>query len=121
VKVRRIAWVGIRTDEYDATVRLFRDVIGLPVEFAEAATTELSAGDDRVQIFAPGHRYHGFFGEHASGPVPLFEVDDLRAAQQKLEETGIRLVGSIERDANWEWLNFRGPDGNLYELASRRG
>jgi hypothetical protein len=33
----------------------------------------------------------------------------------------ISVIGEIGRDKTWEWLHFRGPDGNLYELASRIG
>ena len=119
--VRRIAWVGLPTDRYDDMVRLLRDVMGLRVEFAEDQTAELSLPNDgRVQVFGPGHAYHDFFRGQASGPVVLFEVDDVHAARSELETAGVELIGAIEHDREWEWLHFRAPDGNLYELASRR-
>ena len=68
---------------------------------------------------APGDPYYEFFGEHATGPVPLFEVDDVHAARLELEAAGVEIVGEPGRDSNWEWIHFRAPDGNLYELASR--
>jgi hypothetical protein len=34
--------------------------------------------------------------------------------------TASRFVGDLGRDSRWEWIHFRAPDGNLYELASRR-
>ena len=68
---------------------------------------------------APGDPYHAFFREQASGPVPLFEVDDVRAARRELEAAGIEIVGTAGRDSAWEWIHFRAPDGNLYELASK--
>jgi catechol 2,3-dioxygenase-like lactoylglutathione lyase family enzyme len=68
---------------------------------------------------APGDPYYEFFAEHASGPVPLFEVDDVHAARRELETAGIEIVGPPGRDSAWEWIHFRAPDGNLYELASR--
>jgi catechol 2,3-dioxygenase-like lactoylglutathione lyase family enzyme len=102
-------------------VRLFRDVMGLAVEFEEPTTTELSLpSGDRVQVFAPEDPYFEFFGEQTSGPVALFEVDDVDAAHAELAAAGIEIVGGTERDSNWEWLHFRAPDGRLYELASRR-
>jgi hypothetical protein len=67
-----------------------------------------------------GDPYFAFFSEQASGPVALFEVDDVHVAHSELIAAGIEVIGSIERDSNWEWLHFRGPDGNLYDLASRR-
>ena len=55
----------------------------------------------------------------ANGPVPLFEVDDVHRAQAQLEAAGIEIVGHLGRDSTWEWIHFRAPDGNLYEMASR--
>jgi catechol 2,3-dioxygenase-like lactoylglutathione lyase family enzyme len=100
-------------------VHLLRDVMGLTVEFEEPTTIELSLpSGDRVQVFAPGDRYFDFFRRESSGPVALFEVDDIHAAYAALTAAGIEIVGTLERDSNWEWLHFRAPDGNLYELAT---
>jgi catechol 2,3-dioxygenase-like lactoylglutathione lyase family enzyme len=121
MEVLRLCWLGIRSAEYDATVRLLRDVLGLRPEFEHATTAEFSLpSGDRVQVFGPGDRYFDFFERHANGPVALFEVDDVRSARAELAAAGIELIGEIEHDAAWEWLHFRGPEGNLYELASRR-
>jgi catechol 2,3-dioxygenase-like lactoylglutathione lyase family enzyme len=121
VEVRSIAWVGTRTDNYEAMVGFLRDVLGLRVAFEEPTTVELATtAGDRVQVMAPGDPYHAFFAEHATGPVPLFEVDDVHAARAELEIAGIEIVGEPGRDAGWEWIHVRAPDGNLYELASRR-
>ena len=119
MKALRLAWLGIRTDDYDATLRLFRETLGLATEFEERDTVELSLPDGaRVQLFARGHRYHEAFA--GSGPVPLFEVDDLDEAERRLRAAGLE-AGERDRDAAWEWFGFRGPDGNLYELARRLG
>jgi hypothetical protein len=107
--------------EYEPMVRLLRDVMGLSVEFEEPTTTELSLPNgDRVQVFAPGDPYFDFFNKQASGPVALFEVDEIHTARAELAAAGMEIIGAIEQDSNWEWLRFRAPDGNLYELASRR-
>ena len=113
-----LIWLGIPARRYAQTVQLFRDVLGLRVELEEEGTTELSLPDGaRVQVFAPGHRYHEAF-DH---PVALFEVDDVHEARRLLDAAGVEMVGSIEQDQAWEWITFRGPDGALYELGSRRG
>jgi catechol 2,3-dioxygenase-like lactoylglutathione lyase family enzyme len=115
-----IRWLGVRAGRYDEMVGFLRDVLGLDVVFEEEGTTELSLPDgNRVQVFGPGHHYHRFFGEQATGPVPLFEVDDLEEARRTIEAAGIELLGAAERDSAWEWLHFRAPDGNVYELARR--
>jgi catechol 2,3-dioxygenase-like lactoylglutathione lyase family enzyme len=120
VKALNVRWVGIRTDNYREMVGFLRDVLGLTTNFEEPTTVELATTEgDQIQVMAPGDPYYEFFGEHATGPVPLFEVDDVHAARLELEAAGVEIVGELGRDSNWEWIHFRAPDGNLYELASR--
>ena len=120
MKVLNVRWVGIRTDNYREMVGFLRDVLGLTTNFEEPTTVELATTEgDQIQVMAPGDPYYEFFGEHATGPVPLFEVDDVHAARLELEAAGVEIVGEPGRDRNWEWIHFRAPDGNLYELASR--
>lgn len=121
LNVRRLAWLGIPTELPDDTIRFFRDVLGMRVEFEQDATTELSAENgDRVQVFGPGDAYFEFFRAHSSGPVALFEVADAEAARAELKTAGAEVVGDLEHDHAWTWIHVKGPDGNLYELASRR-
>jgi hypothetical protein len=45
-----------------------------------------------------------------------FQVEDVRAAKQELESNGIEFMTEIFGDDEEAWVNFRGPDGFLYEL-----
>ena len=120
MEVLNVRWVGVKTDRYEAMVGFLRDVLGLRINFEEPTTVEFTTSEgDEIQVMAPGHPYYDFFGEHAAGPVPLFEVDDVDAARSELEAAGIELVGTAGRDSDWEWIHVCAPDGNLYELASR--
>ena len=120
MEVKNIRWVGVRTDRYDEMAGFLGDVLGLRTSFQGPTTIEFTTSEgDRVQVMGPGDPYYGFFGTHASGPVPLFEIDDVRSARAELEAAGVELVGETRRDDRWEWIHVRGPDGNLYELASR--
>jgi catechol 2,3-dioxygenase-like lactoylglutathione lyase family enzyme len=121
MEVRNLRWVGVQTTQYQAMVSFLRDVLGLRVNFEEPTTIEFSTSEgDQVQVMAPGDPYFDCFERHASGPVPLFEVDDVHAARTELEAAGVEIVGPAGRDSNWEWIHVRAPDGHLYELASRR-
>jgi catechol 2,3-dioxygenase-like lactoylglutathione lyase family enzyme len=121
VRVRNIRWVGVATESYEAMRAFVEHVLGLRAEFDEPTTVEYSTDEgDELQLMAPGDPYFDFFTAQARGPVPLFEVDDVHEARRELEAAGIEIVGELGRDSNWEWLHFRAPDGNLYELASRR-
>jgi catechol 2,3-dioxygenase-like lactoylglutathione lyase family enzyme len=120
VEVRNIRWVGVPAQDYDGMVAFVRDVLGLRVNFEDRTTAEFSTLEgDEFQIMAPGDPYYELFTQHASGPVPLFEVDDVHLARGELEEAGIEVLGDTGRDSRWEWIHFRAPDGHLYELASR--
>ena len=120
MRVIRLAWLGIPTNNYPAMVSFLRDTMGLRVEFDEPATTELSLpNDDRLQVFAPGHPYFAFFQDHAQGLVPLFEVEDAQQAAAELRAAGADVIGNPDSDGNWTWIHVRAPDGNLYEFASR--
>ena len=120
MEVRNIRWVGVPTQNFDAMVAFLQQVLGLHVNYQEPTTVEFSTSEgDEIQIMAPGDAYYDFFIENAAGPVPLFEVDDVHRARHELEEAGVEVIGSTARDGRWEWIHFRAPDGNLYELASR--
>jgi catechol 2,3-dioxygenase-like lactoylglutathione lyase family enzyme len=120
MSVLGIRWIGVCAEQYDEMVGFLRDVLALPMAFEDEATAEFAlANDDRVQVYGPGHRYYELFGAAGGGPVPLIEVDDLQATRMELAAAGVELIEETQRDASWEWLTFRGPDGNLYELASR--
>jgi hypothetical protein len=120
VKVLRLCWLGEPTGDYLEMVRFFRDALHVRIASEERTGDEPAAeGAEPVQVFAPGDPTFTFLGEFPVGPVALFEVDDLQTARLELLAAGVELTGDVERDATWEWLNFRAPDGNLYELASR--
>jgi catechol 2,3-dioxygenase-like lactoylglutathione lyase family enzyme len=119
--VRRMRWLGIATERDEAMVAFLRDALGMRVAIEEPGTVELAtAGGDTVQVFGPGHRYHAFFARHASGPVPLFEVDDLEAVRTAIERAGAEILGDVDDDDAWTWINVRAPDGNLYEFGAPR-
>jgi catechol 2,3-dioxygenase-like lactoylglutathione lyase family enzyme len=120
MEVRNIRWIGVPTENYDAMRELLERVMGLRVNFDDPTTVELVTTEgDEIQLMAPGDPYFDFFLDNARGPVPLFEVDDVHAARAELESAGIAIIGDVGRDSRWEWIHFRAPDGNLYELASR--
>jgi catechol 2,3-dioxygenase-like lactoylglutathione lyase family enzyme len=120
MEVRNLRWVGVPTRHYAEMTSFLREVLKLRIGFEEPTTVEFVTSEgDEIQIMAPGDPYFAFFEEHAAGPVPLFEVDDVHAATRELEAAEIEIVGPPGRDSRWEWIHFRAPDGNLYELASR--
>ena len=115
--IKGLAWLGNRTDRYDAMLSFYRDTMGLELDHHEPDFSVFSLPDgSKVEIFGPSDESHAHFD---SGPVGGFLVDDIDAARAALENGGAEFIGGVQR---WEptgdaWAHFRAPDGNVYELT----
>ena len=120
MQVKRVAWLGTRTERFDETSAFFRDVLGLPVFYEEPgfAMLQLPGADrDFVEIFAPDNPNGAFY---STGPVAGLLVDDIEESRAELEAAGVELLGSIHWLASLEgygWFHVRGPDGNVYAIV----
>lgn len=116
MEIKGLTWVGTRTTEYSAMVRLFQDVLGLQLahERHDFAVFQTSNGDT-VEAFGPSDIDHRHFD---AGPVVGFHVDDVAAARVELEAAGaVELIGPLR---SWPGgtasQHFRASDGNVYEV-----
>ena len=114
--LRGVAFIGVRTDAFDATTRLYREVLGL-VPYRSDGTSERYrlADGTALHVYGPTDRDHSWFGP---GPVVGFLVDDVTATRAHMEADGITFVTQIEKADGDTWCHFRGPDGSLYEILS---
>jgi predicted enzyme related to lactoylglutathione lyase len=119
MQVKRLGWLGTRTENFDETTRFFRDVLGLAVEHEEDGfgMYRLPGGDrDYVEVFATGDPDVDFY---ATGPVVGLVVDDIENARSQLAAHGVELIGDItwsSRHDGYGWFHVRGPDGNVYGM-----
>ncbi len=125
--VRRIGFLGTRTDHFSETTRFFRDVLGLATYHEEPDFAMLSlpsAEHDFVEIIGPdpeGLEFH--VATYTTGPVPSFVVGDVAAARVELEAAGVELLDDITWSRSIEglgWFHFRGPDGYVYGMQGSR-
>lgn len=113
--VKRLGWLGVRTEGFDDMVGMLRDVMGLSLELEEPgrAMFKLPNGDPVDVFHTSVERYRNF----TTGPVVGFVVDDVERGIRELAEAGVE-VYDVQRGDGFMWAHFRGPDGNLYELQS---
>jgi catechol 2,3-dioxygenase-like lactoylglutathione lyase family enzyme len=115
MKVKGIAWLGTRTANFDAMVKMYKNLMGLDIAHQEPgfAVLRLPNGD-KVEVFGDDSAYNTFF----TAPVAGFLVDDIASARAEMEAQGIEFIGPIEtaEDGN-AWSHFRAPDGFIYELT----
>lgn len=109
-----IGFVGLRTSAFEATVAVFRDVLGLvPArETPDLAGFRLADGT-LFEIYGPGDEFHGFF---ETGPVVGFRVASFDAARARLAAAGIGFIGEPQHADGTSWQHFRLPDGTIAEI-----
>jgi predicted enzyme related to lactoylglutathione lyase len=114
VEVKRLSWLGIRTEKFEEMTDFLEGALGLRKEISEPGRVmfRLPIGDP-VDVFDSGDERYLHF---TTGPVVGFLVDDVEAASSELEAAGGELVGPVHRGDGFMWAHFRAPDGNLYEL-----
>jgi lactoylglutathione lyase len=115
VKVKSFSWVGVSTNNFDDSIRFFRDLLGLEVwvQSEQQAILKTATGQ-QLEIFGGNSREQ----ELAASPVVAFEVDNIDAARQELRAAGIELIGDIGRWNGFAWQYFRSPDGHIFEIKS---
>jgi len=113
--VKRLGWLGVRTERFDEMVGLLRDVMGVSLELEEPGRAMFTlANGDPVDVFHTSvDRYEMF----TTGPVVGFVVDDVELGAGELAQAGVE-VFEVQRGDGFMWAHFRGPDGNIYELQS---
>ena len=109
--------VGIRTEGFEETARFFREVMGLEETRRERDVVGFAFPDGtEMEVWRPEDEFHSFFG---AGPVVGLRVD-VEEAGAAMETAGVEFLGPVQRSGRSVWSDFRGPDGNVYEIIARR-
>jgi catechol 2,3-dioxygenase-like lactoylglutathione lyase family enzyme len=113
--------LGVRTEAFDETTALFRDVLGLSLQYEESGFSMFALPDadrDFVEVFSASRK--DLAATYTTGPVVGLLVDDLDEARAELEAAGIELLDEIQSVGTLEgyrYFHFRGPDGNVYAMV----
>jgi predicted enzyme related to lactoylglutathione lyase len=112
MRVRKIGFVGTRTERPEAMAAFLEHVLGLTAEHVGNDMWAFRLPDGGVaEVFGPSLNDH-----LTTGPVPEFQVDDVEAATEELRRSGVEIVFGPQRseEAGLAWTHFRAPDGNVY-------
>ena len=126
MRVRRIGFLGVRTDRVAETTTFFRDVVGLAaVGTSESRTvTQLpTARWDFVEVFGRDFGDERLIPAEVEGIFVAIFVEDVDEARRDCEASGVEILGeTIWADrafgnpdyAGIAWFFVRAPDGNIY-------
>jgi catechol 2,3-dioxygenase-like lactoylglutathione lyase family enzyme len=115
--VRRIAWLGVRTDHAEAMAAFLQTTLGLHLEHSDEGQWVFSLPDgSKAEVFSSESPHNEHFG---LAPVAGFYVDDVAAAAEELRRAHVEIVHGpvFADDGDAAWVHFRAPDGNLYEFT----
>ena len=112
--VTGVGFVGLRSDQFSEMVRLFRDVIGVPLTRETSVMAGFRLGDStELEIYGPADEFHSFF---TSGPVVGLRVSDFDAARARMLSAGVEFIGAAQHTSGTSWQQFRCPDGTVLEI-----
>jgi catechol 2,3-dioxygenase-like lactoylglutathione lyase family enzyme len=119
MSVQRVDFVGIRTERFEETVALFRDVLTIPVTRKTDGLVGFQLADGTtLELYGPSEDFHAFF---TTGPVVAFRVDDFPAVRRAMIDAGVEFLGDMQSaDGNF-WQHFRAPDGTILEISGPGG
>ena len=132
MKVKRIGFIGTRTEHVDEMTAFFRDVLGLEERYTQADWTisQLPSGSfDLAEVYGSDLRDERLLPNDVSAPMITFVVDDVVAARAEVEAAGIEILGDIVWAAQafenpaYEgiaWIFVRAPDGHVYGIQQAR-
>ena len=111
--VRQLRLV-VTADDYDAALRFYRDVLGMPEQAAfsspDGRVAILEAGVATLELADAGHADYVDeveVGRRVAGHIRVaFEVDDAAAATARVVEAGAELIAEPTRTP-WDSLNSR--------------
>ena len=112
--IHGIGFVGMRTEYFDETVWLFRDVIGVPMTRREDGLVGFTLGDGTpLELYGPEEEFHDFF---TTGPVVGFRVDDFDKTRAAMIAADVTFIGEPQHANGTSWQHFYCPDGTVAEI-----
>ena len=115
MRVLGISWAGVVAEDFTDAVRFFNERMGLPIAYRSPDHDVVHfrfPNDDLFELFGPDTAH----ADLERGITIAFEVDDIEAARQEMEQAGVEFVTDIDTWEDEAWCYFAGPDDRLYEL-----
>jgi len=114
VAVEGLDFLGLRSDQFTEMVRLFHDVIGIPLARESIGMAGFQLGDGTVlEIYGSADQFHSFF---TTGPVVGLRVGDFDAVRARMLAAGVEFIGAVQHADGTSWQHFFCPDRTVLEI-----
>jgi metallothiol transferase len=111
-KIKKIYAVWIYMMNLDESKKFYEDIIGLKFKFRKGNWIEFDLGETSFALLQ----------RHRNEPLQpqktriMFQVDDIKTMQKRLEENGVRVIAGIRNHSYGKLLTFEDPNGHWLEL-----
>jgi catechol 2,3-dioxygenase-like lactoylglutathione lyase family enzyme len=116
VKIERVDFVSVLTQDIPRAKRFYSEVLGLEIESEGEHDMELRLGQVTLDVFDPSSIGQEFAPNSAGIAI---RVDDVEAARHELEAKGVAFDGETVETGVCRQAWFKDPDGNALMLHRR--
>jgi lactoylglutathione lyase len=120
----RVAYAILFVDDLEASIRFYRDTLGVPLRFSTETYAEFATEGAKFALFVRAALPDLIGVEVPSGPAPwpqgeiAFFVEDPDAEHERLVRAGVTILAPpTDRPWGERTLHVSDPDGNVVELT----
>ncbi len=116
MKVERVDFVSVLTQDIARAKRFYAETLGLPIETEGEHDMEFTLGQVTLDVFDPSSIGEAFAPSPAGFAIRVPDVD---AARAELEAKGVEFQGETIETGVCRMAFFKDPDGNALILHRR--
>lgn len=118
MKINGLSWLGTRTNKFADLCDFYENTMGLiPMTVEEHRRVYRLDDGSAIAVFDEELESHQHF---TTGPVVGLLVDNVEEARANMEAKGVEFLSPVlGTRGESRWSQFRGPDGNVYEIIER--
>ncbi len=117
MNVKGIIWAGLSVADIAASIKFYRDIVGLRLLRNGEGWAHFDAGNGALFELTKGGVASATAKNVTQQAVVIgFLVDDLEQTVNELERRGIPFLSEIGSYKNQSWTQFSDPEGNRIEV-----
>lgn len=114
---KKVDDVFFNVDDMAEAVAFYRDTLGLPVQYESDDWVELDAGNVVIALRRYGSGPEGRPElDVGDGATIVFQVDDIEATREALENEGVEFIGGIFEYGDVRLAAFKDLNGNVLQI-----
>lgn len=118
--MRTVQYLILYVQDLEASIRFYRDIVGIPFKFSEHGYAEFAAGAVKLGLYQRTRLPELIGREPSDGPAGeiLVPVESADTEAERFRAAGAEILsGPVDRPWGHRTVHVLDPDGNVVELA----